>query len=97
MIGQLQRSSSWTGRIVVLGVALVGLQLHQSGAPELALAHGGTALVMGSVMGIAMVAIVVARFIGRNIGLIRSDRAAVFALLFMIAAKVVIARTLLAV
>jgi len=52
---------------------------------------------MGSVMGIAMLAIVVARLIGRNIGLIRSDRAAVFALLFMMAAKVAIARTLLAV
>jgi len=97
MIEQLQRSSSWTGRIVVVGVALLGSQLHQSGTPELALAQGGAAVVMGSVMGLAMLAIVVARLIGRNIGLIRSDRAAVFALLFMMAAKVAIARTLLAV
>ena len=95
MIGQLQRSSSWTGRIVVLVVALLGSQLHQSGTPELALAQGGAALVMGSVMGIAMLATVVARLVGRNIGLIRSDRAAVFALLFMMAAKIAIARTLL--
>lgn len=92
MIGQLQRSSSWTGRIVVLAVALLGSQFHASGAPERALAQGGALLVMGSVMGIAMVSIVVARLVGRNIGLIRSDRSAMFVLLFMIAVKVVIAR-----
>lgn len=95
MIGQLQRSSSWTGRVVVLAIALLGSQLHAIGAPELALARPGAALVLGTVMGLAMVAIVVARLLGRNIGLIRSDRAAMFSLVFMMAVKVAIARTLL--
>ena len=95
MIGQLQRSSSVTGKIAVVAVALLGSQLHQSGAPELALAQPGAALVVGSLMGLAMVAIVVARLLGRNIGLIRSDRAAMFSLVFMLAIKVATARTLL--
>ena len=92
MIGQLQHSSSWTGKIVVVAIALLASQLHQSGAPERALAAGGAALVMGSVMGVAMLAIVVARLLGWNIGLIRTDRAAMFALLFMIVVKIAIAR-----
>jgi hypothetical protein len=92
VIDQLHRSSSWTGRGVVLAIALLGLQLHQTGAPERALAQGGAVLVMGSVMGIAMVAIVVARLLGRNIGFIRTDGIAMLALLFMIAVKVTVAR-----
>jgi hypothetical protein len=92
MITQLQRSSSTTGKLVVLAIALVGSQLHQSGSPERALAQAGGALLMGTLMGLAMVAVVVARLLGRDIGLIRSDRAAMFALVFMVAVKVVIAR-----
>ena len=76
----------------MLAIALLGSQLHQSGAPERALAEPGAALVLGSVMGIGMVAITIARLMGRDIGLIRSDRAAMFALVFMIALKVAIAR-----
>lgn len=95
MITQLQRSSSLTGKTVVLAIALLGSQLHSSGAPELALATPGLALVLGTVMGLGMVAIVIARLAGRNIGLIRSDRAAMFALVSMMAVKVAIARTLL--
>jgi hypothetical protein len=94
MATQLQRASSATGKLVLLAVALLGSQLHASGAPERALAYPGAGLVMGSVMGLAMVAIVIARLLGRNIGLIRSDRAAIFALVFMIAVKVAIARVL---
>lgn len=94
MITQLQRASSTTGKLVVLAIALLGSQLHQSGAPERALAAPGASLVIGSLMGIAMVAIVIARLLGRDIGLIRSDRSAMFALVFMIAVKVAIARTL---
>jgi len=95
MLGQLQRSSSWTGRVVVLAVALLGSQLHASGAPERALAQPGAALILGSLMGLMMVAIVVARLLGRQLGLIRTDRQAVGALIVMMAAKVAIARTLL--
>ena len=95
MIGQLQQSSSWTGRIVVVGLALLASQLHQSGAPERALAAGGVTLVIGSVIGIAILAIVVARLFGRNIGLIRSDRAAMFTVLFMVGVKIAIARILM--
>jgi hypothetical protein len=94
MIGQLQRASSWTGRIAVLAVALLGSRLHATGTPERALAQGGAAVLVGSVIGLAMVAIVVARLIGRNIGLIRSDRQAMAALAFMIASKSAIARIL---
>ena len=92
MLAQLQRSSSWTGKVAVLAVALLGSQLHASGAPERALAEPGTALVVGSVMGLTMVAIVVARLLGKNIGLIRSDRQAIASLLFMIVVKIAIAR-----
>jgi hypothetical protein len=92
MLAQLQRSSSWTGRVAVLAVALVGAQLHATGAPERALADGGLALIVGSVMGLAMVAIVVARLLGRNIGLIRSDRQAIVSLVFMMAVKIAVAR-----
>jgi len=92
MIGQLQNSSSWTGRIVLVAIALFASQLHQSGAPERALAAGGAALVAGSVIGVAMLAIVGTRLVGRDLGLIRTDRVAIFALLLMIAIKIVIAR-----
>jgi hypothetical protein len=94
MIGQLQRASSWTGRIAVLAIALLGSQLHATGTPERALAQGGAAVLVGSVIGLAMVAIVVARLLGRNIGLIQSDRQAMAALAFMIASKIAIARIL---
>ena len=92
MIGQLQRSSSWTGRVVVLAIALLGSQLHAIGAPELALARPGAALVLGTVMGLAMVAIVLARLFGKRLGLINSDRQAMFALVFMVAVTVVIGK-----
>lgn len=94
-VSQLQRSSSWAGKATVLAVALLGSQLHQSGAPERALAEGGAVLIVPSLMGIAMVAIVIARLVGRNLGLIRSDRQAIFALVFMMAAKVAVARVFL--
>jgi hypothetical protein len=95
MLGQLQRSSSWTGRVVVVVVALLGSQLHAGGAPERALSQPGVALVVGSLMGVMMLAIVIARLIGRNFGLIRSDRQAVGALIVMMASKIAIARLLL--
>ena len=94
MLAQLQRSSSLSGKVVVLAVALLGSQLHSAGAPERALAQPGAALVVGSVMGLAMVAIVLARLVGRNIGLIRSDRQAIVSLVFMMAVKIAIARVL---
>ncbi len=96
MIAQLQRSSSITGKAVVLAVALLGSQLHAGGAPERALAGDLTLLIVGSVLGLAMVAIVLARLFGRSIGLIHSDRAAVGALIFMLAVKVALARVFLA-
>jgi hypothetical protein len=95
MLGQLQRSSSWTGKVVVLVIALLGSQLHAGGAPERALAQSGAAVLIGSLMGLMMVAIVIARLLGRDIALIRSDRQAVGALIFMMAIKVAIARLLL--
>lgn len=91
MLAQLQRSQ-WTGRVVVLAIAVLGSQLHGTGAPERALAQGGGAVIVGSLFGLAMVAIVVARLLGRNIGLIRSDRQALGALVVMMAVKVAIAR-----
>jgi hypothetical protein len=95
MLAQLQRSSSWTGRVAVLAVALLGSQLHASGAPERALAQPGVALVVGSLMGLMMVTIVIARLLGRKLGLIRSDRQAIGALIFMITVKIAVARVLL--
>lgn len=94
-VGQLQRSSSWVGRLTVLAIALLGSQLHEGGAPERALAQGGAVLIVPSLMGLAMVAIVIARLLGRNIGVIRSDRQAMFSLVFMIAVKVAVARIFL--
>jgi hypothetical protein len=94
MIGQLQRASSWTGRIAVLAIALLGSQLHATGTPERALAQGGAAVLVGSVIGLAMVALIGARLLGRSIGLIRSDRQAIGALIFMIVVKIAIARIL---
>ena len=95
MIGELQRSSSWLGKGIVLVVALVGVGLHQFGAPERAFAAGGGTLIVGTLFGLSMLAIVGARLMGRDIGLIRSDIAAVGALLMMIFAKIAIARIFL--
>lgn len=95
MITQLQRSSSMTGRLVVLAIALLGSQLHASGAPERALAENLPLLVVGSAFGLGMVAIVLARLFGKSIGLIHSDRSAIGALVFMMAVKIALARVFL--
>jgi len=95
MIKELQRSSSWTGKLAVIGIAVLASNLHSGGAPERALASGGAGLVAGVVLGIGMLAIVFARGFGKDIGLIRSDRAAIGALLVMIGVKIAIARLFL--
>lgn len=95
MIAQLQRSSSWAGRLAVLVVALLAFELHSWGAPERALAQPGIGLVLGAVMGTLMVVIVVARLLGRKVGLIRTDGQAIVAILTMSAVKIAIARLLL--
>ena len=95
VISQLERSSSWPGKFVVLAIAVLAFNLHASGAPERALATNVGVLVVGAALGLGMLAIVVARLIGRNIGLIHSDRSAIVALLMMIAVKVAIARIFL--
>ena len=96
MIQQLQRSSSWTGRVAVLAFALIAMSLgHASGVETRAWGQNIGVALVGSVFGLAMIAIVVARLIGRNIGLIRSDLEAIRALLVMIAVKVALARLFL--
>ena len=96
MIKELERSSSWVGKLAVLGIAVLASNLHAGGAPERALASGGGGLVAGVVLGVAMLAIVAARLFGKNIGLIHTDRAAIGALLVMITVKIAIARLLVA-
>jgi hypothetical protein len=95
MIKEIQRSSSWVGKVVLIAVAVLASNMHAGGSPERAVAVGGAALVVGVVLGLGMVAIVLTRLFGRNIGLIRSDLAALLALLVMITVKIAIARTLL--
>ena len=95
MINELHRPSSWVGKVAVLAVAVLALNFHSSGAPERALAAGGVTLVLGVVLGLGMLAIVVARLVGRDLGLIRSDLGAIVTLLVMVAAKIAIARVLL--
>lgn len=95
MIAQLQRSASWAGRLAVLVVAVLAFELHAWGAPERALAQPGIGLVLGAVMGTLMVVVVVARLLGRKVGLIRTDRQAIVAILTMSAVKIAIARLLL--
>ena len=97
MVSSLQRSSSWPGRLLVLTVAVLAMSWGHSGGVETrAFAENVGAGVLGSVLGLGMLAIVVARLFGRNVGLITSDRQAIGALLVMIAVKIAIARMLLA-
>ena len=98
MIAQLQRSSSITGKVAILGIALLAMEWgHSGGAERVAFAQNLWVGLAGSLLGLAMVAIVLARLFGKRIGLINSDRQAMFALVFMVAVKVVIARVFLAV
>ena len=92
MIAELERPSSSVGKIAVVVVAVLGVMLHSFGAPERAAAIGGWTPAVGVVLGVAMLAVVAARLLGRNIALLRSDMAAVAALIVMIAAKIAIAR-----
>ena len=95
MLKALDHPSSWTGKAVLLLGTVIAMNLHAGGAPERALAAGGLPLILGTVMGLGMLAIVVARLLGKNIGLIRSDRQAMGAMLLMIAVKIAVARVLL--
>ena len=95
MIKELQRSSSWTGKLVLFATTVLAMQLHTGGAPERALATSIGVAAAGSVLGLGLVAIVVARLLGKNIGLITSDRAAMVAVLVMVAVKIAIARIFL--
>lgn len=97
LIAQLQRSSSITGKVVVLAIAVLAMEWgHSRGAETIAFTQNVWVGVAGSASGLGMVAIVVARLFGKRIGLIKSDRQAIFALLFMITVKVVLARVFLA-
>lgn len=95
MIKELQRPSSWTGKAVLLTVTVLALNLHQSQAPERALAAGGTSLVLGSGLGLVILAIVLARLFAKNIPLIGSDRAALVAVIALVVTKIAIARVLM--
>lgn len=98
MIAQLQHSSSVTGKVLLLAVAVLAMELgHSRGAETVAFSQNLWVGIVGSVLGLGMVAMVVARLFGKPIGLIHSDRQAIFALLFMVTVKVVIARLFLAI
>lgn len=96
MIQQLQRSSSWTGRAAVLGFAVIAMSIgHAGGVETRAWGQNAVVALAGSASGLAMVAIVLARLFGRNIGRIRSDVGAVGALLVMVGVKIALARLFL--
>lgn len=96
MIQQLQRSSSWTGRVAVLAFAVIAMSVgHAGGVETRAWGQNAGVALAGSVFGLAMLSIVLARLFGKNIGLIRSDLGAVGALLVMVGVKVALARLFL--
>lgn len=96
MIQALQRPSSWTGRAAVLGFAVLAMSIgHAGGVETRAWSQDPAVALAGSVLGIAMTVMVVARLLGKNVGLIRSDLGALGALLVMVGVKIALARMFL--
>lgn len=93
MVKALQRPTSWAGKVLLLAIAVLAIEIgHAGGVETRAWGQNVGAALAGSVLGIAMVAMVLARLFGKNVGLIRSDVGAVGALLFMVVIKVAIAQ-----
>lgn len=95
MVTEQQRSSTWIGKTVLVAITVLAAQLHSTGSPERADAAGAGMTTVGVVLGTAIAAIVVARLFGKSLPLIASDRAAMVAVLVVVAAKIVIARVFL--
>lgn len=95
MIAQRLSSYPWIEKVALVAIPVLAWQMHSLGAPERADAAGPVFTAAGVIFGAAIMVIVVARLFGKRLPGIASDRAAIVAVVGLIAIKVVIARVLL--
>lgn len=95
MITAQRRAIAWIDKFALLAIAVGAAQLHSLGAPERAEVAGQGVVAAGVLLGVGIMVILVARLFGKSLPFISSDRAAILAVICLVAVKVVIARVVL--